>query len=589
MNKNTWYIFILLIFIIVSSCEYKTDEVYYRDVNKDVAVPDLTVDLNLKSDTIYVYNTSYIKLSLKLTNKTLYAVKFYLNNMEVERIERPDINTYAFYVDMSQRHLVKARVEIYTSTGTGSIADRLNAESFVYKSKEWVLIYNPEKPVINAEAVNGRLKLSWTPIKSSVRAKYYISASHFKDSTYNNWYIDSNYVGGYDYVFVNFDDERISGYGISKEINFSFPEVNINNRDSFFISWEKSKFYNNISGYQLRIDTTIINLGPSDTTFTYKSGLLGLSTSVYLYLLLKNYYQDNSATYYSDYKSEFYPSSFLQTYAFFSDSYFPLTGTTFYYHWSNLYNVKHIYQFSLDTKTIVNSRALSFIDFSVSPNNKYILCDDYSDNILLFNPNGLGVLKSIPKSKIIGTSPVFDLNVSDIGTSVFYRYSAKSMIVYDIVNDAFIDSIPVPGSVRNYKISADGNYVFEQRYNALYSIENGSHTKIWGDESNENQYKYFEFSPKDPGQIALYDGALFYIKNCSDFSTVSSFALNNTIMVNVDFDRNKILTYKDYVFYVYSLSDGSLVYTIPAQNVYNWHLFNDYIISNNSQLNLNYQ
>jgi len=585
MNINK---IILLILAIVYSCEYHTDETYYRNVSKNVALPDLSLNLNLTIDTIYVYNYSNIKLSLKLTNKTLYAVNFYLDGAEIEDINKADDNNYSFMIDMSIRPSpVKLRVEIYTSTGTGSIADKVNAESFVY-TKEWVLIYYPDNPKLNSEVKDGRLKLSWTPIKNSITGKYYISTSNSIDSTVNNWYIDSSYFGGQKYISVYFDDNGISGYGIYGEINYSYPKVYLNNRDSFLIYWEKCKFYNNIKGYRIRIDTSAFELQPLDTIFVYKNGLLGNLTIIQVDLLLKDYYKDNSKYFYFGDLMGYYPSSFLQTYAFYSSSYFPLTGNSFYY-WSYVNNVKTLFKFSLDTKSIINSTALAYNYFSVSPNNKYIICD-VSNGIMLLNSDGFGLLKSIPTTKIISSPSYFGLTISDIGTSVFYDYLKNSMIVYDVLNDTIVDEIPISTYVQQFKISANGQYIFESKINALYKIDNNSHIKVWSNESNSNQFSFFEFSPDNQNQIALYDGALFYIKSCSDFSTITSFSLNNTTIVNVDFDKKKILTYNNFVFYVYSLTNGSLLNSIRTNKyILDSHLFNDYIFLDRSQLNLNYQ
>ena len=66
------------------------------------------------------------------------------------------------------------RAEIVTSTGTGSLANKVGAEAFIYKSKVWTLIYVKEHPVFSAQVGEGRLKLSGTPVKNSATKKYYV-------------------------------------------------------------------------------------------------------------------------------------------------------------------------------------------------------------------------------------------------------------------------------------------------------------------------------------------------------------------------------------------------------------------------------
>jgi hypothetical protein len=293
-------------------------------------MPDLKIDLNLLTDTIYVYNYSTVKLTLTLTNKTLYAVKFFVNNAEVEHIDQPDENTYSFSVNMAVYLTAKIRAEIYTSTGTHSIADKVMAEAFVYKTKEWLLIYTPEKPEITSEIVNGRLKLSWTPIKSSYRGKYLISGSII-DSTYDNWYIDSSFFGGSMNYCIRFDDNGASGYSICKEIYYPYPHAYINDADSFLIYWEKCNFYNNIKGYRIRINNESYVLNAEDTSFVYKNGSSGSSIIVRFDLLLKDFDQDNSKYLTIDIISGYFPSTLINSESINKGHNVSLSGSSFYY------------------------------------------------------------------------------------------------------------------------------------------------------------------------------------------------------------------------------------------------------------------
>ena len=586
-NKNKRYLLYLIIVIITNSCEYQTDETYFNKVDKNVALPDLTVNLNLdhNSDTIYIYNYSNIKLSLNLTNKKLYDVRFYINDKKVEDIYQESINNYSLCIDISKFQEAKVRAEIYTSTGTGSMADKIHAEAFIFKTKEWVLIRSSEKPIIDCDIVDGRLKVTWTPIKNSTNNKYIISTSDSSFSTYNNWYIDSSYVGGKKGISIHYDDNGASGYSIYREINYPYPKVSLNNKDSFLLSWEQCKFYNNIKGYRIRLNNNSFELKPTETNFVFKSGRLGEHYFIQFDILLKDYYHDNTAYIYCDNLFGYYQISIINEYAQFNSSYFPLIGTSMYY-WSYIDNVQTLFKYSFETKSIINSKTLSFNYFAVSPNNKYILCDTYNDNRLkLFDANNLELIKSIPTPNSSYTS----LNVTDIGTSVFYDFAKQSMLVYDLLSEKIINEIPTSSYVYQYKISANGKYIFEPKMNTLYKTGTGTtFTKIWGDENNSNQYNYFEFLPDKKNQIALYDGNMFYIKNCFDFSDVASFSLRGTTLINIDYSKNRILTYKDSMLYVFSLINGDLLYSIPSYSVSNnSRLFNNYIIFNNCQLNLN--
>lgn len=577
--------FILLVTACISSCEYKTDETYFRTIDKNIPLPDLTIDLNFNSDTIYVYNYSTFKLSLNLTNKELYAVKFFVDGIENKLDDQYETNIYAFTVYMTDKPMVKVRAEIYTSTGTGSIADKVQAESYVFKTKEWILIYVPEKPVLTSEVVDGRLKISWTPIKGSTSCKYYITTSSFTDSTYNNWYIDSTYFGSKYYISITYQDKGASGYGIYTDIFYPYPKAYLINKEAFEITWEKCRFYNNIKGYRLRFDKETIVLGPSDTSYVYKNGTLGKMELVQMDLLKKNFIQNNSEYVYFEYLMGYYPVSFLSASNYTSISVFPLSGNTFYY--TTFQNdALVLISYSLASQSILASKPYGTTLDAVSPNNKYILYESGA-NLILMN-SGFVQLKSIPVAQIANSFSIQRIVISDIGTTAIYDYLKKCLVVYDLINEKNVAEIPVLNYISQFQISANGEYVFEPFNNLLFKVGNNTYTKIWGDESNTRQFSFCEFFPDNSGQIALYDGSVFYIKKCSDFATVKTFSLDNSTIINIDYDKKKILTYKEGMLYVYSQSDGQLLHSIKFYGAPGAiRLMYDYIISGMYQLNLN--
>jgi len=77
--------FLLIMLIrLIRQCDYQIDKTYFKEVNKNIALPNLQIYLNLTTDTIYVYNSMYVNLNLILSNKKLYAVNFYVNDTLVE-------------------------------------------------------------------------------------------------------------------------------------------------------------------------------------------------------------------------------------------------------------------------------------------------------------------------------------------------------------------------------------------------------------------------------------------------------------------------------------------------------------------------
>ena len=578
----------LLGLFLFTGCEFQTDKTYFRDINKNVVAPDLQVYLNMDQDTIYVYGNAVLKLNLLLTNKKLQTVKFYVNDVEIQNVFAQPAGHYSVIIDIQQKPLTKVKVEIYTSTETGSIADKTGSESFVYKSKEWTLLYTSDMPVCTTEIVDGRLKLSWTPNKNSSIRKYYVTQSGYMDSTTVPWYIDSSYIGGRNSYYIRCDNNDPSSFYTSTDIYYPYPKIYINSRDSVTVCWNKSLFYNNLHSYKIKMGfQTVAEKEASDTVYIPPNMYFGDNLSLDFYCTSR---KKPSEDIYISHLGVPYGLYFILrpvgTY------FFPLTGNKFYFtnYYSPNINGYYIYQFSLDNKTVIDSIHISSLNkFTVSANNKYLLYSEPADIIYFVKTDSMVILRSKTLNEILNSNVLFGLSLSDAGTSVFYNYTLGSLVVYDWIAEKIINTIPVSQALQQFKISASGRYIFDRQINTLFRLDAGSYAKIWGDENKSFQFSYFEFSPDASNQIALYDGTTFYLKNCGDFSTVKSFSLNNSTVVNVDFIKKKILSYIDYELYVYDLNTGNLLNTIPSYYTYSTHLFNDYIFGGNSNaLNLNH-
>jgi hypothetical protein len=119
----------------------------------------------------------------------------------------------------------------------------------------------------------------------------------------------------------------------------------------------------------------------------------------------------------------------------------------------------------------------------------------------------------------------------------------------------------------------------------LYKIENNSYTKIFSDESQNQRFRYYQFSATEPTKIALYDGSLFEVKKCDDFTAVSSISISQAIC-NMDFTSNKILGYSEGILVINSANSGQLNHfgsVVTTEAV----LFDNHVCSTISQLDLN--
>ena len=567
-------------------CEYKTDEVFFTDVKKEVEPPDLEMTVNLDADTVYVYGSAHVKLKVKLSNKTLYSVKFIVDDQVYNQVHQDDNGYYNVDLYSGDKQSAVLRAEIYTSTGTGSIADKLSSESFQFKPKEWIVVFCKDKPRVTTEIVDGRLKVSWTPAKSKTRLKYYIQYGDHKDSTYQPWYIDSSFIGGGRYYSISTENDEIRGYYASSEIRYPTPTFTIQNRDSFVVVWDKCKFYNNIKGYRLTDGYSIdLHLGASDTSYTFKKGTFGASYWFELEMIRKH--RDNSESSLLTCGSA---SAYYQLFVFpkgtsYSESYFPLKGNICYYYSSDYYN-RNLSSFDLAKRSSLTSIRFSGSYLAISPNNSYLLSYD-GLNVQVFEASSLNLIRKQASYDILGGAHFDHLSISDLGVGLFFENYSDSLYVYDLLNQKKRCRIPCRWIRGLAKISADSKYVFEP--NGLYQIGEDSYTPIWVDADKKSRYVFFEFDPDRPDHICVYDGSNFLIKSCSDFSTLQTFSFNNEKMQGIDFNKQKILTSDGGKYKIYSLADGAFLGSVPAffSSDKDAFLYDDYIFKGNCQFNIN--
>jgi len=586
---------VLLLVLLISSCQYDTDEIYTNniDINK-IPPPDLTIQLNLDSDTVYICGESWVKLTFQLTNKKLYGVEFFINDKPFQNVIKSGENGYTVEMGIYNYEIAKVKVLFYISTGSGSIADKLNAEAFVLQSKEWTLIKIPESelPPVKYDVENGRLKLSWIPPVSDSQVKFQIHKDYIIGTTSNNWFIDSTFTGGYASYSLQCDG-NISHYWLHGEAAFEIPKLYIDQSVFINLNWDKSIFYNAIDGYRIAINNgqqeTVIDKNINDTSYVYKNGVYGSTTSIILNLLQKRTNILSPQVIPVSVVTKSYPENPFNRLYNLGKCLYPQTGNTFYL-WNNDLGFGTIVKFSTENKEYTSfdaPRISAESHSSVSPNNIYLLYDAGRE-LKVIKTETMETVKTILTDHIIPSGSYTGSGISDIGTVAYWDDNLKNLVIYALLKESIVCSIPFnDGHKYSGILSGNGKYLFEPWQNALYEIGVNNFTKIHSDPSVVQRYNFTQFSTSVPNQLVLYDGSEFIVKNCDDFSTVRSFVIEGASIINVDFQNSKILTYNNKNFHVYSLLDGKLLNTIPTALTNNTFLLNNKICSSIGILDLN--
>ena len=318
--KKTFYIFAILT-LLVYSCEYEPKENFQRKVNLDVPAPEVTiVKMPLNGDTVYLYWDYFmpgnsVSLDFKFSGKPqgIRNVKFRINSTEIESLPDGDsVYRPQFSFDILNEGINKLSAEIYTESGTASIADKMGMEGFKV-TKSWILIVDrSHRTEIKASVINGYLNLTWPACPFSGFKGYSVSKMENNITKYLGFvaspsFTDSSYVGEISpFFWTSIVKDNLPFNYSTQAYNppNDLPKMHaITIGGKKFVTWNKSKYYNAVETYTLYDgnigDGRILKVtnNPNDTTFEITQPLTGITPWVYLLLKPKKinpeYYKTN--------------------------------------------------------------------------------------------------------------------------------------------------------------------------------------------------------------------------------------------------------------------------------------------------------
>lgn len=262
-----WFVLSLLIIILFDCCVFSPDGENFVKLNKDVPPPVIdNKTLDFDKDTIFISTATWLNFDLTSSNQQISNVVISYES---------NTNNYGakgtFQIDPRnlQEGFHTLEMKIYTNSGTGSLADKLASEGFIF-SKQWVLaivkINTPDppkpgdpgnpptpKPAINISTANGFLKFSWTKANPKWFKSYKLSITNlgmnttysreYSDSTVTS-FVDSLFVGGRIYATLNINYYAGENLEVQCQVDYNYP-ISLNlamNVDSLTLTWNKNPF-----------------------------------------------------------------------------------------------------------------------------------------------------------------------------------------------------------------------------------------------------------------------------------------------------------------------------------------------------------
>jgi len=253
-------IVLILVQILLPGCEFRPDEIYVTQINPpDEQGPLIRISLNDKYDTLKIGWATNFTYNITGTNKKVVAVTVNLDGQELHHYVGEYGQTFNFIVDPANLndgnyHL---HIEVMISTGSGSLADILGAEGYLYEM-DWPLIIDRTPPgklnIISIDSLETGVKITWEKFDHPSFKSYKLTKTSsaffgadelaFYDDPHQNSFIDTTYLEG---MVVNY---QIELNGICSNLNCSYsngkqyyqipPKPNITYLQNFEVgvTWE---------------------------------------------------------------------------------------------------------------------------------------------------------------------------------------------------------------------------------------------------------------------------------------------------------------------------------------------------------------
>lgn len=587
----------LLIVLVLNACTYTLDDLYENKVDKNVAPPNMTVvNLDLEKDTVFAYSDRKINFKFKTDNQAIQGAKLLVDGITIDSVAAAEGQLkFQSYNITNGNHSLE--LKIYTSSGTGSIADKLGNESWTI-SKKWVLVVDNDKSnnlkyvvkdgylhIINnkryrsGDFISYILKRGgWTPVTVGEQQQ-------------QQEIVDSTYVGEGDEfkMYVKQSDGSLLYWGELK-MPYELSEVHFGVRSDrdFYFWWHRSRFYNAMKGYRfsLKYEVYTESKNEADTVLN----LPNTHFNDYINFVLE-YVPDLRNPFYSSSKTNFrrYYNDYAALKMKTTDSYFYYTKQSGADEISWTYK-DTIYKYSMTNLSYTSKKRILEGYTSVgttSPHADYFMgyYAPTTNNFRYFAKNmktgKISYLDSYANYSdgISQYSPI-----SDNGITLIMNLHYET--AYDMENNSnlFIHSHENKTST-SMKISSDGKYyMYYSDSLYVYSAKQGiSGVQQIMPKSNFYVTDFYEFNSEDPNQLVITIGQKLTVYQCQPFAVMLNVNLpQGEQVLYIDYFNNEILCGNTNVYRVRSLKTGELIYELPVNRTPNRngnnYLVNHYLI-----------
>lgn len=575
LSKITLFIVGLSLWFI-SSCYYDPDDKYWVDLQNPAVPPEVNIDFNINSDTVYF--SSYAPVVLKITasneNVKVESTKLYLDNEPVSYITENGAFIITPFSLGTGIH--KFRMEFLVNSGTTSIADKLGAEMFEYKSRELTFIVQTpteqSKWIKETESASG-LTLTWNSglvfnqfeLRKTISIRSN-SGFFLLDAIYTasgNTFTDTQYIG---------ESATYQIYGISGEGKryllgtystlCKLPRIRVvEYQNKLALVWPKTMHAEHVKSIELinksspMSPVTITSLKNTDTMFFLDQSYFGITPALTLRYTPEIQTNDNTILCFESY--------------YFTDR-IELPGpnpmTMVASNCSELIYTRNdtLVGYSVEAKKTILAQPVGY-QCAVSPDGNYSL-QNINHAINFYSLSDYSLLKSIDMTNRFS----YGYSVSNNGIGIYN--TNEGLEIYDFRNNNLhLTNTKYSYSKGGYwpEISPDGNYVKFHKSQPYPNPNMVVFARIQGNSiipMDSIEGPTCQFYKSDPSLFYYYKESTLYIRKIEDLSIVRTLYTGDEILGNIDFCSNRMITRGKETCHVYDILTGKLLFTIPMQN-----------------------
>lgn len=488
-------VLIFLFLILLCNCTYKPKLEFDRGIKKpDSAVIGISL---LPQDTAYTfYESADLNFYLRMFGLPLYSVSFFMDdnkiysNEDTAGVVHLDFNTY--YPGTFTLTMV-----VTTGSNSGSLADLLHAEGFVFSQKWKIHFIHPDPPVacqiIRIKDTNGTSMITWKKYQGIAFKEYEIFKA--ADLNGNIWdermirtityqgdtsIFDSTALGGT--VYYRVEVVNSGGYAYS---NYYMHETNKSGLKAIWIggeniklTWNQSQFYRNFDKYVITDETSSGNVIYSTdsigvNSFIYNGGIFGGTMKFTIRLYGKHpsycYNDDNNSTATVDVG---------QTFPAFDE----------FYNTSVNHIAYLLKDYKLTRRDLASSQTYGTVDLgygtswcAVSPDDNLIITPTGWDSYQKIIPSNFFHIETVQLPVSYG--PCMETTLAGAGSGMGHMEMPQNgYFIYNFLNNTMVFSKNTT-SLSCGRISPDGNYVitgFSQGSPLnCYRITNNDFEFVW--------------------------------------------------------------------------------------------------------------